>query len=195
MTCTRATLKVRPTAAQGIRRAMPLAACLLLLLAPGTMSRASGNEVAEALARCQDEDKAAELRARACTILITTKTIDDSIRAEALLNRGSVQLEAGDADAAIADFTDGIRLNPQYPALYSHRAEAYQEKGQLDLALADLTTVIGLLPDDADSYADRGQLHTLLGNQAPAIADFTAALKLDPQNEQAREGLRSLGVR
>jgi tetratricopeptide (TPR) repeat protein len=174
---------------------MPLAACLVLLLGPSTGPDASGDEIAQALARCQDEDKAAELRARACTILITTKTIDDNIRAEALLNRGSVQLEAGDADAAIADFTDGIRLNPQYPALHSHRAEAYQEKGQLDLALADLTTVINLLPDDADSYADRGELHTRLGNQELAVSDFKAALKLDPQNEQAREGLRSLGVR
>jgi tetratricopeptide (TPR) repeat protein len=159
------------------------------------MTHASANEIAQALAQCQDEDKAAELRARACTFLVSTGNVEDNIRAEALLNRGAVQFEAGDTDAAIADFTEAIRLNPQYPAPYSHRAEAYQEKQQLDLALTDLTTVIRLLPDDADSYVDRGEVHALLGNHDSAVADFRTALRLDPHSDQAREGLRSLGER
>jgi tetratricopeptide (TPR) repeat protein len=195
MTRTRAIPKVQLMSARSARPVILLAACLLLLAGPSVIARASANEIAEALAQCQDEDKATELRARACTFLITTRSIEDNIRAEALLNRGTVQFEAGDTDAAIVDFTEAIRLNPQYPAPYSHRAEAYQEKGQLDLALADLTTVIGLLPDDADSYVDRGEVHALLGNHDSAVADFRTALKLDPHNDQAREGLRSLGER
>ena len=171
-----------------------LAAAGLVPLA-GPVPRAWADEVAQALADCQDDDKVAELRARACTFLINTRSIDANIRAEALLNRGIVQLEAANADAALADYTQAIEHNPEYPALYSHRAEAYQDTGQLGLALADLSTVIRLLPDDADGYADRGELHFKLGDRDKAVSDFRAALKLEPGHEQAREGLRSLGVR
>jgi len=194
MTSPRAAQPASPYSACRTRGAVLLAACSLLGAAIPALST-SANEIAQALARCQDEDRAAELRARACTFLIGNKSIEDDIRAEAFLNRGAAQQDAGDTDAAIADFTDAIRLNPGYPAPYAHRADAYQERGRLDLALADLTTVIGLLPDDADSYADRGDIHALLGNRERAIADFTAALKRDPRNEQAREGLRALGLR
>ena len=128
MTRTRATPKVQLMSA-GSARSVILAACLLLLAGPGVIAHASANEIAEALAQCQDEDKAAELRARACTFLITTRSVEDNIRAEALLNRGAVQSEAGDTDAAIVDFTEAIRLNPQYPAPYSHRAESISGEG------------------------------------------------------------------
>jgi tetratricopeptide (TPR) repeat protein len=194
MTRPRVVKPASPLSACRRHSAVLLAACSLLGVAVPALS-ASANEIAQALARCQDEDKAAEVRARACTVLIGNKSIEDDIRAEAFLNRGAAQQEAGDTDAAIADFTDAIRLNPSYPAPYAHRADAYQEKGRLELALADLTTVIGLLPDDADSYADRGDIHALLGNRERAIADFTAALKRDTRNEQARDGLRALGLR
>ena len=192
MTRTRATPKVQLMSA-GSARSVILAACLLLLAGPGVIAHASANEIAEALAQCQDEDKAAELRARACTFLITTRSVEDNIRAEALLNRGAVQSEAGDTDAAIVDFTEAIRLNPQYPAPYSHRAESYQEKGQLDLALADLTTVIGLLPDDADSYVDRGEVHALLGNRRQRHCRLQDGAEARSAQRSGARGLAQLG--
>lgn len=174
--------------------ALLLAAAMVHLL-PGPVRGASAHEIAEALARCQDEDRAAALRAHACTHLISTTTVDDDIRAEAFLNRGIVHLDAGETDRAIADFTDATRLNPQYPAPYAHRADAYKEKGQFDRALADMTTVIALRPDDPDAYADRGEIQAKLGNTESAIADFRAALRIDPHHDQAHAGLRGLGVR
>lgn len=193
MTSLRSHPKARLPLTHTILAAALTAAALTPLAAP--LVRAQAGEVAQALADCQAEDKVAELRARACTLLINTASVEGHIRAEALLNRGIVQMEATNADAAIADFTAAIALNPEYPAIYAHRAEAYQDTGQLDLALTDLGVVIRLLPEDADGYADRGEVHLRLGDRDKAVSDFRAALKLEPGNEQAREGLRGLGLR
>jgi tetratricopeptide (TPR) repeat protein len=168
---------------------------LALLAAPCFAAQASNDEIAEALATCQAEDKIAELRARACTLIIATGELEADLRAEALLNRGIVRQEANDLDGAIADFSAAIELNPGYPALYAHRAGAYEAKEQLDLALADFTTVIRLVPDDADAYASRGDIHVRLAEYEKAQSDYRAALKLDPDHEDANEALRRLGVK
>lgn len=173
-----------------------MGACLAALPAQGGSAYANpADEIAEALGSCQDEAKAAELRARACTFLIAASDIDADIRAEALLNRGIIKQEAKDLDGAMADFTEAIALNPEYPALYAHRAEAYEEKELLDLALADLTTVIRLVPDDADAYANRGDVYVQLDDREKALKDYREALKLEPDNEQASNGLKTLGVK
>jgi tetratricopeptide (TPR) repeat protein len=170
--------------------------CLATLPSPTATGRtSSAEEVAEALAACQNEDKMAELRARACTLLIATPDIDADIRAEALLNRGIIKQEADDLDGAIADLSEAITLNPEYPAIYAQRAGVYEEKGLLELALADLSALIGLVPDDADTYASRGDLHARLGDSKKAAEDYRAALKLEPGNEVANAGLRSLGAK
>ncbi|HVY43980.1 MAG TPA: tetratricopeptide repeat protein [Hyphomicrobiaceae bacterium] len=158
-------------------------------------AHASNDEVAEALATCQAEDKIAELRARACTLIIAAGELEADLRAEALLNRGIVRQEANDLDGAIADFSAAIELNPEYPALYAHRAGAYEAKEQLDLALADLTTVIRLVPDDADAYASRGDIHARLAEYEKAESDYRAALRRDPGHEDANEGLKRLGLK
>jgi tetratricopeptide (TPR) repeat protein len=158
-------------------------------------AHASNDEIAEALATCQAEDKIAEVRARACTLIIATGELEADLRAEALLNRGIVRQEANDLDGAIADFSAAIELNPDYPALYAHRAGAYEVKEQLDLALADLTTVIRFVPDDADAYASRGDIHVRLTEYEKAESDYRAALKLDPDHEDANEALKRLGAR
>lgn len=175
----------------------PALAALLLALAPvhANATAASQSEVAEGLAACQDQDRIAELRARACTFIAATVEIAPEIRAEALLNRGLIRHEAQDYDGAIADLTAGIDLNPDYPALYAARADALEEKDLYELALEDLTTVITLLPGDADAYVSRAELYARLDRRTQAEADYRAALARDPNNEDARSGLGALGAK
>ena len=59
-------------------------------------------------------------------------------------------------DRAIEDFTESIRLQPDYAGAYRGRGFAWHGKGEYDQALKDNTEVIRLQPDDAGGYCGRG---------------------------------------
>jgi Flp pilus assembly protein TadD len=50
----------------------------------------------------------------------------------------------GDLDAAIADYTEAIRLDPRDSTAYRHRGLAYEAKGDGEHASADYNMVIQL---------------------------------------------------
>jgi tetratricopeptide (TPR) repeat protein len=164
---------------------------IIVCHAPCLPARAD-EAVAQELADCQDEERPAEQRLQICTVLIGMTGIDDGLKAEALLNRGMARQDTDDLYGAISDYTDAIALNPEYPALYVQRADAYADAGNLGLAIDDMTRAIALEPDDADSFATRGDLYAETGELALAKADYRRALVLEDDHEQARQGLKRL---
>ena len=64
-----------------------------------------------------------------------------------LYHRGWTLTDLARFDEAIADFTNGIRSQPDYPYAYIRRACAYGRIGRLDYAIADLETAAGLIRD------------------------------------------------
>jgi tetratricopeptide (TPR) repeat protein len=64
-----------------------------------------------------------------------------------LYHRGWTLTDLARFDEAIADFTNGIRSQPDYPYAYIRRACAYGRIGRLDYAIADLETATGLIRD------------------------------------------------
>lgn len=153
----------------------------------------ASDAVAQELADCQDEEKPAEQREKICTALIGIAGIDDNLKAEALLNRGMARQDADDLDGAMSDYTEAIALNPEYPALYVQRADAYAEIDDLPLAIKDMTRAIELVSDDADHFATRGAFYAETGERTLAEADYHKALELEADHEQALEGLKELG--
>jgi tetratricopeptide (TPR) repeat protein len=101
------------------------------------------------------------------------------------MNRGYAAMLKGDYDRAIAEYTEAIRLDPDFPAPYEHRAVAFFEKGEVDRAIADNTAAILLAPDRAVLYRNRGREYAHKGDYHQAIADFNAALRLEPENADA----------
>ncbi|MDR0524545.1 MAG: tetratricopeptide repeat protein [Spirochaetaceae bacterium] len=55
--------------------------------------------------------------------------------------------EKGDYDRAIGDFTQAIRLDPNYAAAYGTRGVAYSAIGQNSRAIQDLERAIALNPN------------------------------------------------
>lgn len=122
----------------------------------------------------------------------------------ALYNRGTLYLNLAQKtpvdeamlleklNAAIADLSAVIVLQPTYVDAYLNRAIAYYERDMPDdmtAALADLDHVIAVKADYARAYYSRGLVHIRAGVDTQWIADFQRALLLKPDYAEAVSGL------
>jgi tetratricopeptide (TPR) repeat protein len=88
-----------------------------------------------------------------------------------------------DFAAAIADFSEAIRLAPEDPAAYIQRGYAHHERREADRAIEDFTTAISLKPDSGRAYFARALVHRRRGDFASALADATAAIEHNPRSD------------
>ena len=99
--------------------------------------------------------------------------------------RGKAKLDAGDYQAAIADFDQALALDPRHAQTWFNRGLARGNLGRPQEALADLDQAIALDPRHARAYANRGNARADLGRWREAIADYDQALTLDPRHALA----------
>ena len=83
---------------------------------------------------------------------------------------------------AIAQFTEGIEIDPDDAEAYKDRGDVYFLKAEYNRALADYSKAIELDPDDEHAYLSRGTVYVAKGNSAGALADFAEALQLNPDD-------------
>lgn len=85
---------------------------------------------------------------------ISSKTLSRTNLAVAYNNRGSAKDDSGDADGALRDFNQAVKIKPDYAEAYYNRSFAYERKGLIRLAIHDIEKAVRLQPDDA-YYRDR----------------------------------------
>src|ERR1700726_1680108 len=76
---------------------------------------------------------------------------------------------------SISDYTEAIRLKPDYADAYNHRGNVYSKKEEYDKAISDCTEAIRLKPDYADAYLNRGNVYSKKEEYDEAIIDYTEA--------------------
>jgi tetratricopeptide (TPR) repeat protein len=143
----------------------------ILVVTPAIASQDNTRKECE-LAR-QEPDRAIA----ACSKLLTGPPIG---RAGAYHNRGVAHAAKGNLDLAIADISQGIRLDPQRAYRWQERGEIYLRQGKYQQAIADLTEAIRIDPTRAFRFHARGKAYQDSWDLARAIADFTEAIRLDP---------------
>ena len=109
-----------------------------------------------------------------------TTTPRERLTAREFFNRALNKNEQGDYQGAIEDYTQAIRLDPNYALAYYGRGHARYHLGDLQEAMADYNQAIRLDPDDAGVYNNRGLARYHLGDFQEAIADYNQAIRLDP---------------
>jgi tetratricopeptide (TPR) repeat protein len=116
------------------------------------------------------------------------KAIELSPRAAFYNNRGIVRSELGDKPGAIDDYTQAIKINPNYALAYYNRGIVRSELGDKPGAIDDYTLAIKINPNDANAYYNRGIVRSELGDKPGAIDDYTLAIKINPNDANAYYG-------
>ena len=102
-------------------------------------------------------------------------------------NSSGVKLfERGQAEEALAEYNEALRLDPNFAVAYFNRGQTYFALGQPRKAVQDYAEAIRLDPDRAQLrlvYASRAMAYTLLGNDSDAQEDIGKAVELghDPR--------------
>ncbi|MHC5024272.1 MAG: protein kinase domain-containing protein [Planctomycetota bacterium] len=94
---------------------------------------------------------------------------------------GEIYSAIHDADRALDELTQAIRLDPEDPVTYMSRATILRDLERGEEALADLTKAIELDPDYSRFYEQRARVHLLLRRLDEAIRDAERAIELNDE--------------
>ena len=119
---------------------------------------------------------------------------------EFLKDKGVEFFKKGDYEAAINAFTEGIKLNPSLPQLFSNRAACCLALDKSEECIQDCSRALELyypvVPSNykerAKVFVRRGTAYANLGELSLAVQDYSAALKLSPQDEGLKEDYAQL---
>lgn len=105
-----------------------------------------------------------------------------TLTAQEHFERGQIRLKRENFDAAEADFTATIRLQPDFAEAYSMRGESYDTYGDIDRALSDFSEAIRLKPDFAQAWFNRASAGRITSER---VADYGEAIRLMPESMTA----------
>lgn len=97
-------------------------------------------------------------------------------------NRGNAYAALGHYQLAIDDYSESIRLKPDYADanVYYNRGNAYAKLGHYQLAIEDYSRAIRRKPKFAAAYNNRGVYYNVTGQYQLAIEDYNQAIRLKP---------------
>jgi tetratricopeptide (TPR) repeat protein len=125
-------------------------------------------------------------RIAGCSTIADGKGETAKDRAMAHYKMASAFAIKGDRHRAIAEFTESIKLAPEYIArAYVQRGILYAIDREYDLAIADYSEAIRVDPKRADSYLNRGRAYVAKGDRDYAIADYADAIRNNPKFAEA----------
>ena len=87
--------------------------------------------------------------------------------------------ELGDYTAALKDYNQAIKLNPNFATTYLNRGFVRMQQGDTRGAIEDYDKAIELLPDYAMAFNNRGITKANSGDIDGAIQDFGKAIEID----------------
>ena len=93
-------------------------------------------------------------------------------------DKGVVHFKLGNLKDAVKNFSNAIRINPDYKMAYYNRGLMYFKLAEFQLAINDYSNAIRISPDYPKAHND-------LGKHQLAINDFTVVISLNRDNVAA----------
>jgi len=132
---------------------------------------------------CEGKDGASpDQRISGCTAVIQNGRESPKQLAITLKRRGTVYFYKSDYDRAIQDYTQAIKLDPQYSEAFDNRCWTYATVNKLQDALKDCNESLRLRPNFASTMDTLGFVYLKLGQFDRAIATYSAALVIEPKS-------------
>jgi len=116
---------------------------------------------------------------------VSIQSVDEATQHNAI---GLAKANTNDFDGAIAEYSEAIRLDPNFADAFYNRGLAREEKGNLDDAIQDFSRAIALNPRHALAYTERGMMLADKNEWDRAIEDFSKALAIDPTDASTYRG-------
>ena len=174
-------------------RALILAFACGFAVSAAQADKATPDPVLEEMKPCESgADPAA--RAVACTQLIAGGKLKGKALGAAYVFRGKAQAQRKELKAAILDFSEALKINPQATDALYNRGAAYALMGQTDYALSDFAHLLDLAPRDPDTLYYRAQIYMSQGKREAALNDLSAVLAQHPEDADSRMQRAGLSI-
>ncbi len=103
--------------------------------------------------------------------------------------QGDIYRKQGDGPAAIASWSESIRLDPHNADPYKHLADYYTVRGDGELAIAQMHNALEILPNDMVMRSKLAELALSQDKLDVAESEYRTILASDPDNAQGLLGL------
>jgi len=160
----------------------------------------SGQAQAESLEYCLKGQKTLNSGNASEAIGLYTRCINEGDLSKRFLEiaykeRGVARRRNNQADEAISDFNEALKLNPKDADVYNERGMAQAMKNDFDGAIKDLSAALKFNPRLANAIINRGLVYEALGRTKEAVQDFTMASNQGARGAQLEEKLKKYGIK
>ena len=114
------------------------------------------------------------------TFIKPNSLVPKTLTADDYLIRGNFHYTQSEQSAALADYSNAIRLAPDDAPAYYGRANLRAGMGDIKGAFADYSQALALNPDYTLAYYYRGGIYAEQGSLEKARADYDQSLNRDP---------------
>ena len=106
--------------------------------------------------------------------------------------RGDCYRDIGEYEKAISDYTNSIKIDPEFAPLYDSRARCFGRLEQFEKAITDYTKALELDPSFSKSRYQRAHLYRQTGQHAIATTEYERLHKAEPDSLNAMLNLAAM---